>query len=215
MLEKSDSMIASGEIPRENLPNTFHHFREQCIWLRACLNTFEALYSTDEATHSLLKKTAPCFFFDLNKIFVEYIILQICNLTDPAESHHKNTSRKRQNLTILHINDLLSNDNLITPDIKSTTTNTLNYRHYIIDSRNKPISHFDKQSIIDQAPLGEHSKENLDSFFRDLQLYCDLVGTAISDGPLDFNSTSCAGDVCDLLKYLKAGEIEKDLQQPH
>ena len=58
----------------DDLQKTFETFREQCIWLRCCFNTFQALYETDDETSELLHSTAAHFFHDLNEILREYVM---------------------------------------------------------------------------------------------------------------------------------------------
>ena len=42
----------------DDIARIFETFREQCIWLRCCYNTFQALYDSDNQTDELLKKAA-------------------------------------------------------------------------------------------------------------------------------------------------------------
>ena len=57
----------------DELKTAFLAFREQCIWLRCCYNTYSTLYESGVETRKLLSSTANIFFGDLNKILVESI----------------------------------------------------------------------------------------------------------------------------------------------
>ncbi|MCH7936298.1 MAG: hypothetical protein IH994_04290 [Proteobacteria bacterium] len=85
----------------ENLQQSFSAFREECIWLRCCYNTYAALYESDQEVLEALSSTANIFFGDLNKIFIEYIWLQACKITDPAKSSG------RDNLTVKYMDEAL------------------------------------------------------------------------------------------------------------
>ena len=82
----------------DDLQKTFEAFREQCIWLRCCFNTFQDLYETGDETSELLHSNAAHFFHDLNEILREYVILQVYKLTDRAETRgHANLSVEGMN----------------------------------------------------------------------------------------------------------------------
>lgn len=181
------------------LQETFLAFREQCIWLQTCFNTYYALYESGDETLRVLSETAPLFFHDLNHILIEYCILQICRLTDSARTFG------RDNLTVNHINELLAAKNILTSEISTATAGLVHYRSLIKDSRNWIISHADKLTLLDRNPIGEHAPEEVTGFFKNLYCYIDAVGNSIGVGPLDFSNTSGAGDALDLLRYLKVG----------
>lgn len=143
--------------------------------------------------------TAPHFFRDLNSILIEYCILQICRLTDPARSCGS------ENLTVNRINEMLKDENKLTLRISEASNGIASYRDLIVDSRKKIISHADKNVVLSGATLGEHQQEDVTLFFQNLYRYVDEVGNTIRVGPLDFRSTYGSGDVLDLIRYLKAG----------
>ena len=180
-----------------NLQETFLAFREQCIWLQSCFDTYKALYESGEDAEKLMAATAPHFFHDLNLILIEYCLLQICKLTDPARSFG------RENLTVKHINELLEKEKKLTSEISQASDGIASYRDLIVDSRNKIISHADKDVILKGGTIGEHEREDVNQFFKCLYSYVDEVGNAIGVGPLDFRSTYGSGDVLDLIRHLK------------
>jgi hypothetical protein len=180
-----------------DLKKAFLAFRDQCIWLQTCFNTFSALYESDETTNQVLSRSAPLFFYDLNLILIEYCLLQVCKLTDPPRSFG------RDNLTVKHINELLKAENKLTPDIAAASDGLAHYRSLIKESRNWLISHADKRAVLAGLPIGAHSKGEVDAFFANLYRYVDAVGHAADVGPLDFRTTAGSGDVVDLLRQLK------------
>ncbi len=191
-----------------SLEETFLAFRTQCIWLQTCFNTYAALYESGEETNEsgeetsrVMSAAAPLFFHDLNVILVEYCLLQVCRLTDPPQSSG------RDNLTVKHINALLTAENKFTPEISSAAEGLAHYRSLIRDSRNWIISHVDKRTLIEGLPIGAHSQAEVSAFFDNLYRYVDEVGRVVGVGPLDFRCTSGPGDVLDLLRHLKAGLI--------
>ena len=183
-----------------NLRKTFESFRGQCIWLQVCFNTFQDLYESDDETRELLHSTAAHFFCDLNEILREYVILQICKLTDRAET------KKHTNLSVEGMNADLRRHARMTDDICGYASELPRYREFVNDSRNKIIGHLDRQTILDGLPIGEHSAEETTSFFENLHRYVDAVGTAVGVGPSDFRLIRGKGDVLDLIGALKCAQ---------
>ena len=183
------------------LEKLFVKFQKQCVWLRICYNTYHALYESGARTEKILRDSAPWFFHDLNTILIEYVHIQICKITDPAEIG------RRKNLTIESLNAKLLECNLMTKEISDLSDNLLYYRSLIINARNKLHSHLDLETVLNDESIAGHSKEKKDKFFSDLQDYNDAVGNAIGVGPLDFSASPCQGDVFDLIKVLKRGVL--------
>ena len=185
---------------RPKISETFLAFREQCIWLQTCFNTYETLFEGGPETEELLARTAPLFFHDLNRILVEYCLLQVCKLTDPAET------RGRENLTVDHLNELLGTAGLMTPEIEQASRGIAHYRSLIKDARNRAISHSDKSTIMAGQPIGAHAAAEVSAFFDSLHTYTDEVGVAVGVGPLDYGTLAGPGDVLDLLSLLRGHE---------
>ena len=165
------------------LEKLFVNFREQCVWLRICYNTYHALYESGACTEKTLRDSAPWFFDDLNTILIEYVRIQICKITDPAEIGC------RKNLTVESLNAKLRKRNLMTKEISDLSDNLLYYRSLIKEARNKLHSHLDLETVLNDESIAGHSKEEKNKFFSDLQDYNDAVGNAIGVGPLDFSAS--------------------------
>ena len=70
----------------KQLESQFKVLRDQAIVLRQTFNTFNHLFESDSETDRVLKESAAWFFYDLNRMMVEYLILLVCRLTDPPET---------------------------------------------------------------------------------------------------------------------------------
>jgi hypothetical protein len=175
----------------------FNAFREQCIWLRNCYNIYRLLYEGGERTDAALRASAILFFRDLNVILIDYVLLQVCRITDPPQS------KGRPNLTVAQIDSRLRAAGQMTDVIARRSDGLIRYRSIVNDARNKLVSHADLKSILSGPTVGAHTKEEVDRFFEDLQEYCDEVGRAMGAGPLDFRTQSGPGDVLDLIRVLR------------
>ena len=97
-----------------------------------------------------LETLAPKFFYDLNVMLIEHLILQICKLTD------KEGTAKRRNLTTEF---LVNNSDLSkTPGdrkrLRQLTRQMKRFRKRILPARNKAIGHLDLRAAHRRTPLG-------------------------------------------------------------
>jgi hypothetical protein len=200
--------MSKPEMASDDLKRTYVQLRKHCIWVLTCFNTFIDLFESGEARHKLMDSTAPLFFHDLNIILFEYYILQVCKLTDKARTHGGKSARL--NLTVAHLNELLVDDALLTPEIAAATDGLMRFRGVVEKARNRSIGHSDKETALKYAVLGAHTQSEARAFFESLQAYVNAVGNAVGEGPLDFSTTSAAGDAHDLFKALNGGRYPRD-----
>ncbi len=180
-----------------HLKTAFVAFRNECIWLKTCHDTFDVLFGGDEETKRVLRRAAAAFFDELNVMMIEYWIMAVSRITDPPKT------KGHENLTVKNLLEGLKEQKALTPEINDAATALQNYRCLIQNARNKLVSHADKEAFMAKASLGEHSEAELRKFLNDLQIFNDLVGKAIGEGPLDFSGTSRPGDAYDLIHALK------------
>jgi hypothetical protein len=177
--------------------NVFLALRDQCQWLDVSYTTFCALYTSGEETKTVLRKTAPAFFYEHNRVLHQHFILHACKLTDDA------TTGKKRNLTFLQVNSMLIEHGLMTAEIDAITTKLAEYRGLIKNSRHWVVSHFDLDTTMADEPVGAHEKEDLTDFLYSMYQYTDAVGIVLGIGPLDYRSTAGPGDASDLVMHLK------------
>ena len=181
-----------------HVKDTFNAFRVESVWLRSVFDTAHALFSSGPDVDSLLRRTAPQFFADLNHIIIEYWILGVSRLTDPAETF------RRENLTASLLLCQLDALGISNEGIRSAAAGLQAYRAILNDARNRAVSHADKNTFLSPALLGDHRESQVTSFLDHLQSFNDLVGEALGEGPLDFRSTYGPGDAYDLIRALKS-----------
>ena len=175
----------------------FNTFRVESVWLRSIYDTTQALFSSGTDITDLLQRCAAHFFADLNHILIEYWVLVVARITDPAKT------MGRENVTAKLILEMLDKLGLLTAEIQSESDGLHRYRAILNDARNRVVSHADKETFLNPALLGIHAPHDIIEFLAHLQKFNDLVGEALEEGPLDFQSTYGPGDVFDLLRVLK------------
>jgi hypothetical protein len=177
----------------------FIAFRESCIWLQNCFNTFQHLYASGADTEAALRKTAPSFFGDLHSILQEYFFLQVRKITDASSL----SNSKRKNLTINSVNESLDRSSLMSQEISELSDSILSYRKLTSNISNRVVAHTDKATVLSKRLVGEHSETELEAFMSNVRAYTDAVGNALGVGPLDYRTQAGPGDVLDLISVLK------------
>jgi AbiU2 len=186
------------------LKATFLRLRDHCVWIQTCFNTNRELFGSGDARHDLMRKSAAQFFLELNRILIENYILQVCKLTDPASTKVKGV--QRDNLTVAHVNELLTTEGLMTREIALATEGLMRYRGIVEVARNRQIGHADKETAMAYIEYGAHTKHEAQAFFEYLYDYVNRVGNAVGEGPLDISTTSGPGDVADLFRALNGSK---------
>ncbi len=182
---------------QDPLQKEFIKLRDQAIWLRQTVNTFNHLFDSGPETERILRESADLFFTDLNTMMQEYAVLLVCRLTGPAESFGK------VNLSTQRFTKLMRKSGCLTPEIERLDARLTAYGKLLKPARNKIIAHSDLEVHVDDIALGAHGEEVTVEFLKDLQAYFDAAGNAVGVGSLDFRHAPGPGDVIDLVRKLE------------
>lgn len=185
-------------ITQDALQNEFRKLRDQAIWLRQIVDTFNYLFDSDPEIDRILRESACMFFTDLNSMMQEYAVLLVCRLTGPAKSQGK------ANLSTQRFTALMRNSGCLTPEIERLDAALRKYGELLKPARNKIIAHSDLEVHIKDISLGAHGEEVMLEFFENMQAYFDTAGNAVGVRPLDFRDILGPGDVVDLVRTLKS-----------
>lgn len=179
-------MSMSHEI-NENIKKELEQFFEQCRWTKIIYDEYFDLYERGNERLTLYEEIAGNFFIDLNRILIDYILLNICKITDPAKSFGKD------NLTIEYI--LSKIDPEITKELKlEELSNKIHeFTKQILPARNKLIVHTDKESAISNEALGGFSEEDRIAFWENLQKFVNRLSKYYFDGPCPLDAARLHG----------------------
>jgi hypothetical protein len=148
-----------------------------------------------------MSRFANIFFSDLNKILIEYMILQVCKITDPAKDFRNNA-----NHTIAHFLQHFdfSEDRVLHERLKELSDKLHSFREKLLSARNKLISHSDRSAILSGFALGAASDKEWNEFWLNLQDFVQIVHTEIvGDPPFYICGVAMLSDADSLLKALK------------
>lgn len=171
-------------------------FCNECVWVRAIRAHFEELFERGSDRHKLLAETAKTFFQDLNLVLQEYVLLQQCKLTDPA-----NSGSDRHNLTSEYILEFAWS----TSTRKKLTWENAklqSFRRKIVDARRKLVAHTDLRARLGSASLGSFTQADEQSFWNALQSFVNIAHDATVGGPFEIEVAMPDGDAASLIHRL-------------
>lgn len=147
-------------------------FAGTCVYARALYMHYKAIFEDTPPGENPLKKLSPYFFGDLGWMFREYIILQVCKLTDPSVD-----GRGNENLTVKFFtaNADFSTDPAGAGELLARTQKIERFRSQLKLARDKLISHLDRKSILNGPSLGGASTDAWADFWLDLQVFVKLL----------------------------------------
>jgi len=146
-------------------------FADSCVLLRSQWAHFMTLFEGSDLKRELLYTTAPTFFSDLNRLFIEHLVLHICRLTDEAQT------MGRKNLTVKFL--IEHSDWSSTPDtlakLKPISNSIHRFRKRVLPARKWFVAHLDLSAVRLDQPLGAASNEDWKQFWLDLQDFVQLM----------------------------------------
>ena len=146
-------------------------FADSCVLLRSQWAHFMTLFEGSDLKRELLYTTAPTFFGDLNRLFIEHLVVHICRLTDEAQT------MGRKNLTVKFL--IEHSDWSSAPDtlakLKPISDSIHRFRKRVLPARKWFIAHLDLSAVRLDQPLGAASNDDWKQFWLDLQDFVQLM----------------------------------------
>ena len=178
-------------------------FANYCVFMRSIyLHARELFETSSDEDKALMGMTAGTFFGDLNRVLNEYVILQVCKITDPAHDIRNNDNHTIAFL-LEHYN--FSSDPPILKRLEDLQARMEAFRKKILPARNKLISHLDRAAILAARPLGAATDEEWNQFWLDLENFICIVHRKVIGSSFYLNGVAGLSDAGDLLKALRQG----------
>jgi len=197
--------------PTENLNHkteVIKRFWEECIWAKSTRNHFLELYECGDKRKELLSEVANTFFSDLNILLQEYIILQICKLTDPAHTGKKISGKN--NLTT---NYIISLDwpSEVEKSLTHENNKIMLFRSKVNDARRKAIAHADLKIYTNEINLGSFEQADEIIFWESLERFINLAHQEVFGESCEIDLPMPDGNVHSLIHHLRDGIDYKDI----
>jgi hypothetical protein len=120
----------------------YHELYNEVVWLHAKWLEYRKLYAKSEKRIALLNETAAFFFFTIEAVLRENVLLHIARLTDPP------VQGKFRNLTLRRLPDLVT-DKVLADDLQKLVAESLDRCKFARDLRDKQIAHSDLSFAVD------------------------------------------------------------------
>jgi hypothetical protein len=178
-------------------------FADHCVFMRSVYLHGCILFETSTvAEKGMMERAATGFFGDLNRVLIEYMIQQICKITDPASDIRKNENHTVEFL-LQHYN--FSSEPETVEKLQNLNIKLKSFRAKLLPARHKFIAHADRAAILDGRILGAAPKGDWDQFWIDLQDLVSTIHKVIVGSPFEINSVAMLSDADGLLNALKHG----------
>lgn len=140
----------------------FYSLYNEITWLTFKWLEFSELYGTKGSRVELMNKSAPFFFFVVQKVLWDNLLLGIARITDPIESRGKK-STTRKNVTLKALGQYIQDDSLKI-EIENDLNEIIAKSEFCRDWRNRLIAHIDYELNVDRLnaePLKPATRRDL------------------------------------------------------
>jgi hypothetical protein len=184
-------------------------FIDSCVFARSAYLHGLALFeqSTDRDKQRM-SRTAGILFGDLWQVIREYVILQVCKMTDPARDVRGNDNHTVAFL-VEHYD--FGSDTALKDRLTILRAQLESFGAKLRPARNKLISHADRGARLAGDPLGGVAEGDWNQFWLDLQDFVCLIHQNVRGGPFYLNGVAGLTDAHGLLKALKHAECFDEL----
>ena len=166
---------------------------------------YEVLFENDESV-TLMNKTAPSFFSNLNMILHNYILLEFSKITDPAA-----TKGGKENFTVDNLVASIGWPRDVRDKLTDLSLRATDFRNHILSARHKLIAHTDKQAFLAEMTLGAFPKGEDEKFLKTLSEICDITHEACHGSVFGHMILAAPGDVINFRRALEDAVAFKEL----
>ena len=124
-----------------------YELRNELVWLHLKWHDFRGLYANTQETINLLNAAAPDFFYNLQRMMWEDVLLHLCRITDPPKVSRKKT------LTVCRISIHIP-DKTFSKTVEAQAKDACEKTQFARDLRNRRSSLF--PSFFAKIDTGEH-----------------------------------------------------------
>ena len=182
--------------------NTLHN---ELSWLYVKWGQFKSLYSTNDARIELINACAPSYFYMIQFIHWENIILHIARLNDPPSTMGKD------NLTIQRLREFVDSHTNFA-EFEITLNKAVTSASFARDLRNRNIAHRDLGIALNQSvsPLATANVAGVEDALGSIKDVLSWIHKEYFDRMFMYDMASVPGGAGELLAFLREGRIARE-----
>ncbi|MCA8987728.1 MAG: hypothetical protein KDA78_08825 [Planctomycetaceae bacterium] len=185
----------------DQLKEVYEAIEDELIWLHGRWRLYRQLYGADQETLDLLNNSAPTFFGMLQFLWLDYVVLEICSLTDPPRSYG------RDNLVLRQLYEMLD------PQRDADLRRELRECGRSIDEacgklrmiRNRRIAHKDQRTALGayQSPILGVSRQDVEDALAAMRAYANNFRMHFLGSEMSYEEFILPDDARSLLNILQ------------
>ncbi|WP_404305916.1 AbiU2 domain-containing protein [Neorhodopirellula lusitana] len=217
---QADDTLAKLEVEDEcslaavpaKLAPVYQRLNEELIWIHGKWNMYRQLFGFSKSRVDLLNESSQAFFAVLQPLWIDYLVLEICKLTDPAQSG------KYTNLSIEQLHEKLSSTKYrgIRDQLSLLANSVREECKPLRDRRNKRIAHNEFRTAMSQEAVSIRgiSFRELEAALESIRNYMMAFRSHFIDDADYTYETFTAGDGgLDLVYVLKQASVFREMER--
>lgn len=191
------SNMTSSTVP-QSIREVYDTLQTELVWIHGRWKMYRQLFGTNSLRIDLLNESAGTFFYQLQQLWADYIVLEICRLCDPVETcGHKNLVLRQIPILL----DRQDHADLIKQlfELQILLDATI---EPLRDRRNKKIAHNDLGCSLDSndTAIPGVSRAMIEDCLRLLRQFMNLTGMHFGESEMAYEHFAMPSDG-DLLLY--------------
>jgi hypothetical protein len=179
----------------------FHILENELLWLTLQWVDFEELFGTKPTRIDIMNESAPVFFYRIQKVYWEQLLLGFSRLLDPAKTQVKGVYKANCTYAAL-----LRQVN--TPDFNDDLKRCIEKSKFCRDWRNRKIAHMDYEVYVKggaSTPLENASRKDFTEVLSLLQQLHNDIRLHYKLGTCSFHHVKINSHAGQLLRMLENG----------
>jgi hypothetical protein len=179
----------------------FHVLENELLWLTLQWVDFEELFGKKSTRIDIMNESAPVFFYRIQKVYWDHLLLGFSRLLDPAEANVKKT--KKANCTYPALLKQIA-----LPYFQDGLKNCINKSNFCRDWRNRKIAHMDYEVYVKggaSTPLENASRKDFTEVLYLLQQLHNDIRLHYKLGTCSFDHVKINSHAGQLLRMLENG----------
>ena len=139
---QSDSEVRQERISvlGQELGRVFHGLDRELLWVQLKWEEYKALFATSPESVELLNTLAPFFWWNIQTVMWEDVLLHISRLTDAP----------KKRLTVKQLPNLCRDDESVREELEKRIADAVSATRFARDWRNRRIAHRDLETALGQ-----------------------------------------------------------------